>query len=138
LNPSVRTVKTVRDIISESEANDDEDAIVAASLNNIDSSSTTTRRPFSANEGDPIATRRRDIIVGMKEVGLPSALAWALPESIIIEELSVVAHLSQPWMSRTLVGQGPTHELLEGALEHKRRLVYIGRWCRSIGWVRYG
>jgi len=91
LNPSVRTVKTVRDIISESEANDDEDAIVAASLNNIDSSSTTTRRPFSANEGDPIATRRRDIIVGMKEVGLPSALAWALPESIIIEELSVVA-----------------------------------------------
>ena len=88
LNPSVRTVKTVRDVVSESAAEDDEDAKLAASVNAGGAGST---RPLAAKEGDPIATRRRDIIVGMKEVGLPSALAWALPESIIIEELSVLA-----------------------------------------------
>lgn len=96
LNPSVRTVKLVRDVVSESLAEDDADALDAASIisNEGEGNGSTSRsrsRPIGAKEGDPIATRRRDIIVGMKEVGLPSALAWALPESIIIEELSVLA-----------------------------------------------
>jgi hypothetical protein len=95
LNPSIREVKLLSEATSEGAAADARGGLPAGAEAGLDADAGDggdgDARPLGAAAGDPVSFMQRDLVIGMKEAGLPAAITWYMKDVVILET-TLAAH----------------------------------------------
>jgi len=93
LNPSIREVRLLSEATSEDAGADARAELpegAEAGLD-VDAGAGAGARPLGAAAGDPVSFMQRDLVIGMKEAGLPAAITWYMKDVVILET-TLAAH----------------------------------------------